>query len=201
MNYLVHLLLAGEDPELQLGGLMGDFVKGPIPASFPEKIALGLHLHRRIDSLAQNSSHTRLSRQRLHPKFGHGRGIIVDIFYDHFLASSWTDYSPESLGSYAAKVYLLLQKSHKQLPTGLQQVAPRMIAHNWLVSYQHRVVVGKALQSISQRLSRTLPLAEGVDELAAHEALLRQDFGEFMTEAMEFVGEEFGITLSQPAMI
>ena len=192
MNYLVHLYLAGADPELQLGGLMGDFVKGPIPADYPEKLALGLRLHRRIDSLAQNSPYTRQSRQRLDPKFGHGRGIIVDIFYDHFLAVNWSDYSTESLASYAEKVYRLLQEQHAQLPAGLQQVALRMIKHNWLVSYQYRAVVGKALQSISRRLSRPLPLGEGIEDLAAHEVLFRHYFEGFMREATDFVKKEFG---------
>lgn len=195
MNYLVHLYLSGADPELQLGGMMGDFVKGPIPADYPEKLALGLHLHRRIDSLAQNSPFTRQSRQRLDPKFGHGRGIIVDIFYDHFLASSWSDFSTEPLESYADKVYRLLQEKHAQLPAGLQQVAPRMIEHNWLVSYQHHWVVGRALKRIAQRLSRPLPLGEGVDDLAAHYALFLLDFKGFMNEAADFVKEEFDITL------
>ncbi|MCK4509292.1 MAG: acyl carrier protein phosphodiesterase [Desulfuromonadales bacterium] len=193
MNYLVHLYLSGADPELQLGGLMGDFVKGPIPTSYPEKVALGIHLHRRIDSLAQNSPHTRQSRQRLDCKFGHGRGIIVDIFYDHFLAANWSDYATEPLASYAKKVYRLLQEQHAQLPAGLQQVAPRMIEHNWLVSYRQRWVVGRALKRIAQRLSRPLPLAEGVDDLAAHEALFLHDFKGFMTEAMDFVKDEFDI--------
>ncbi len=195
MNYLVHLYLAGEDPELQLGGLMGDFVKGPIPADYPEKLALGLHLHRRIDSLAQNSPHTRQSRQLLDTKFGHGRGIIVDIFYDHFLAANWSDYASEPLESYADEVYRLLQKQHAKLPPGLQQVAPYMIKHNWLVSYRQRHVVGRALEKISQRLSRPLPLAEGVNDLAAHEALFLHDFRGFMTEATDFVRDEFGITV------
>ncbi len=195
MNYLVHLYLAGEDPELQLGGLMGDFVKGPLPAGdYPEKITLGLQLHRRIDSFAQISSHTRQSRQRLDPQFGHGRGIIVDIFYDHFLAAHWSDYSTEPLESYADRVYRLLQEQHAQLPTGLQQVALRMIEHNWLVSYRQRHVVGRALERIAQRLSRPLPLADSVNDLAAHEALFLHDFRGFMTEAIEFVRDEFGIT-------
>ncbi len=195
MNYLVHLYLSGPDPEIQLGGLMGDFVKGRIPTDYPEKIALGLHLHRRIDSLAQNSPHTRSSRQRLDPKFGHGRGIIVDIFYDHFLAANWRDFSTSHLTSYAADVYELLQASHQQLPHGLQQVAPNMIEYNWLVSYQHREIVGKALERIAQRLSRPLPLAEGVDDLDTHEVSLMQDFAGFMDEAKIFVKEEFGITV------
>ena len=195
MNYLVHLYLSGSDPEIQLGGLMGDFVKGRIPTDYPEKIALGLHLHRRIDSLAQNSPHTRRSRQRLDPKFGHGRGIIVDIFYDHFLAANWRDYSPVPLESYAADFYTLLQSSHRQLPEGLKQIAPRMIEYNWLVSYQHREVVGKALHRIAQRLSRPLPLAEGVDDLVAHEGSLLEDFAGFLNEATLFVQEDFDITV------
>lgn len=193
MNYLVHLYLAGDDPSLQLGGLMGDFVKGTIPADYPERLALGLHLHRRIDSFSQSSPYIRQSRQRLHPKYGHGRGIIIDIFYDHLLASAWSDYSQEPLESYATKVYRLLQKNHCLLPASLQQVAGRMIEYNWLVSYQHPVVVGKALSRIAQRLSKPLPLGESLDDLAAHAISFRQDFSEFMNEATDFVKLEFDI--------
>jgi acyl carrier protein phosphodiesterase len=70
-----------------------------------------------------------------------------------------------------------------------------MIEHNWLVSYRQRTVVGKALQRISQRLSRPLPLAESIDDLAIHEVSLRQDFKGFMIEATDFVKQEFGITV------
>lgn len=190
MNYLVHLYLAGADPELQLGGLMGDFVKGPIPDRYPEKLARGLHLHRRIDSLAQNSQHTRQSRQRLRPKFGHGRGIIVDIFYDHFLANAWSEYSQEPLPDYASRIYQLLADNHPQLPDQLQQIAPRMAQDNWLVSYRQRVVVARALNRIAQRLSKPLPLGEATDDLAAHEALFQQDFKNFMAEATAFAKAE-----------
>jgi acyl carrier protein phosphodiesterase len=193
LNYLVHLYLAGTDPGLQLGALMGDFVKGPVPAGLPDNVALGLHLHRRIDTLAQNSSHTRQSRQKLQMKFGHGRGIIIDIFYDHFLASTWGDYSPHPLPEFAAQVYQLLRENHDLLPTGLQRILPFMIEHNWLVSYQYREVVARALQRIAQRLSRPLPLAEGIDDLITHEGPLRQDFKCFMAEAADYVEEQFGI--------
>lgn len=190
MNYLVHLYLAGSDPELQLGGLMGDFIKGPIPTDCPAQLARGLRLHRRIDSLAHNSPHTRRSRQRLPEKFGHGRGIIVDIFYDHLLAADWAEYSATPLAAYAADVYRLLQQNHARLPADLQTVARRMIEHNWLVSYQHRQVVGKALQRIALRLSRPLPLGDAVADLDRHEALFHQDFQGFMREAREFADRQ-----------
>ena len=193
MNYLVHLYLSGDDQELRLGGLMGDFVKGPIAPETPTGIARGLRLHRRIDTLSQTSMHTRRSRQRLDARYGHGRGIIVDIFYDHFLAASWQDFAALPLEDYAAEIYQLLQERHAQLPPALRQVAGRMIAHNWLVSYRHQEVVGKALQRIAERLSRPLPLAEGLGDLQQHEALFRQDFQGFMNEAVDLAGREFAV--------
>lgn len=190
MNYLVHLYLAGEDPELQLGGILGDFVKGLIPADYPEKRALGLHLHRRIDTLSQNSLYTRQSRKRLRPGFGHGRGIIIDIFYDHFLATAWPEYSQEPLSDYANKIYQLLKKNHHQLPEKLRQIVPHMEQDNWLVSYQQRFVVEKVLNRIAQRLSRPLPLSDAIADLTLHETLLRQDFTHFMAEAQTFIKNE-----------
>ena len=186
----MHLLLAGPDHDHQLGGLMGDFVKGPITDDFPRGIAQGLHLHRRIDTFSHSNLYTRRSRNRLHPKYGHGRGIIVDIFYDHCLASSWSEYSPEPLEDFAEHVYRLLQIRQHLLPEDLKLVATRMIEQNWLVSYRHFEVVGKALHRISQRLSRPLPLADVTEELASKKDLLKSDFREFMQEAGRFAREE-----------
>jgi acyl carrier protein phosphodiesterase len=192
LNYLVHLYLSGPEPEHQLGGLMGDFVKGPVFDFFPEKIRQGLQLHRRIDSLAHKSRYTRQSRQRLQEKYGHGKGIIVDIFYDHFLAANWNDFSDTALEQYAESIYTLLKQNHAALPEGLQQITPRMSKYNWLVSYQHHEVVGKALQRIAQRLSRPLPLHEATDDLEQHKKLFLADFYKFMDEATGFVKQEMG---------
>lgn len=197
MNYLVHLYLAGEDPELRLGGLMGDFVKGPIPDHYPETISQGLHLHRRIDSLSQYSPHTRKSRQRLDQKYGHGRGIIVDIFYDHFLAANWDAFHRIPLSTYTQQTYDLLQENFANLPPGLQKIAPRMIEYDWLYSYQHPEIVGKALHRIAQRLSRPLPLEEATIELAQHKSSFLQDFESFITEAKDFSCQETGKELYQ----
>ena len=171
---------------------MGDFVKGPIPDHLPPKIIEGLRLHRQIDSLAHNSLHTRQSRQQLHPKYGHGRSIVVDIFYDHFLAANWSLFATVSLEDYAATVYQLLRREHANLPEGLQQIVPRMIEYNWLVSYRHHDVVGKALERIAQRLSRPLPLHEATQDLKLCHDLFFEDFKGFMDEAKDFARRRLG---------
>jgi len=169
---------------------MGDFVKGRIPEYFSPGIRQGLHLHRRIDSFSHSNAHTRRSRQALDPKYGHGRCIIVDIFYDHFLASTWDEYSTEPLEQYAERVYTLLRQHHQLLPHALKSVASRMIKYNWLVSYREFEVVGKALERIAERLSRPLPLGAATDDLARRETFLRDDFRAFMNEAQGFLRRE-----------
>ncbi len=165
---------------------MGDFVKGPIADHYPEDIRLGLTLHRRIDSLAQSSPHCRASRQRLHPRYGHVRSVMVDIFFDHFLAVSWSDYHTEPLEVFAGKFYRTLHEYRPWLPEGLARIAPRMTERNWLVAYREKPTVERALQHLASRLSRPTPLAEGLTELNRCEASLKQDFRRFMLEAQTF---------------
>ena len=183
MNYLVHLYLSGPDPELRLGGLMGDFVKGPLDARYSPGIITGLRLHRSIDSLAAASPYCRASRQRLHPRFGHTRAVLVDIFYDHFLALHWDEFHPQSLTAFAADTYRLLQEHRDLLPEGLARIAPRMAELDWLSSYRDRASVTIALERIATRLSRPTALGEGTVELERCGAELLGDFRGFMTEA------------------
>lgn len=187
MNYLVHLYLAGPDPELQLGGLMGDFVKGPLDERYPPGIVAGLRLHRRIDSLAAVSPHCRASRQRLHPRFGHTRAVLVDIFYDHFLAVHWSEFHPRPLADFAADVYRLLENNRSLLPEGLARIAPRMAELDWLTSYRDRASVKIALERIATRLSRVTALGEGATELERCGDELREDFRSFMVETQHLL--------------
>lgn len=185
MNYLVHLYLVGNDQELQLGSMMGDFVKGVVPEQFPEKIRQGLQHHRKLDTFAHSSPHCRTSRQRLDGRFGHVRSVMVDIFYDHFLAIHWSDYHTLSLEDFAARFYQTLQTHAQWLPEELARIAPRMSDRNWLVAYRQKEVVERALQHLATRLSRPTPLGEGLAELECHEEGLYQDFAGFMEAAKE----------------
>ena len=97
MNYLAHLYLSGDDADIMFGNVIGDFVKGRIPDSYPPRIRDGIRLHRRIDVFAQHHTLFRRSIQRLAPHYGLYRGILVDLFYDHFLAVEWEQLAGEPL--------------------------------------------------------------------------------------------------------
>jgi len=100
VNYLAHLYLSGDDPEIQLGNFIGDFVRGRNPESeYPVKVAIGIHLHRIIDSYTDSHSIVRESKLRLRPVYRHYSGVLVDIYYDHFLARHWNQHHQKMIWS------------------------------------------------------------------------------------------------------
>ena len=183
MNYLVHLYLSDPDPDCQLGNLMGDFVKGPLSGEFAPGIRRGMIQHRAVDTFAQANAAFRRSKRRLDGRFGHCKGVMIDIFYDHILASNWERFATESLEEFAARTYRILEANSARLPAGLRRVAPRMIAGNWLVSYREPQTVATVLCRLAARLSRPTPMAEGAGELTSHRLGLTDDCELFLSEA------------------
>lgn len=184
MNYLFHLYLAEPTEESLLGGLLGDFVKGRLDDRWPEAIRRGIERHRGIDSFAQGNAVARRSLRRIDPSYRHCRSILVDVFYDHFLALNWPLHADIPLDQFARRFYRILEKHHDLLPPGLQRIAPRMIAGRWLESYRDPETVEIVLQRLSGRLSRPTLLAQGGMELGRHFRELEGDFNDFLPQAV-----------------
>src|SRR5258708_9145485 len=108
-----------------VGNFIGDFVKGrSLVATYGDGIAKGIELHRAIDEFTDHHPVVKLSKNRLRPKYRHYSGVIVDIFYDHFLAANWNTYSEEPLDRYAARVYQIVLEHKTILPERLHQILP-----------------------------------------------------------------------------
>jgi len=161
---------------------MGDFVKGPVPKHLPSELRQHLQLHRLIDSYTTESPAFQSSRRRLDPRFRYARGVLVDVFYDHFLACNWSYYSQSQLTDFAQHVYRGLQSCYELLPESLQHQLPRMIEYDWLTSYRQPDVVLRVLQRLETRLRYKFPLAEGFSELERCQIELKSDFTNFMCE-------------------
>jgi acyl carrier protein phosphodiesterase len=186
MNHLAHLYLADPTPECRLGALMGDYVKGRLDENYSPEIRWGLRQHRLLDRFAESNRHFRRSRQRLCPTFGHCRGIMVDVIYDHFLARNWPEYSSLQLERFAARIYGLLEERRAILPPALQKAVPRLVAADWLVACRETATLDGVLKRLASRLSRPTPLDRGLAELLRNYRDLEADFTGFMTEAAQF---------------
>jgi len=185
VNYLFHLFLSGDDPEIITGNFMGDFVKGQLGDDHPPRLRRGIELHRRIDSFARDQEHFNRSRLRLGPEFGLYRGILVDLYYDHFLAVNWSQWSREPLTVYLDRVRLLVEEQRARLPERLQEMVP-LIFEDLLPSYREPAGIGRALERMGRRVKRENPLAGGGAELVRHYDGLQQDFHGFLPAVQAF---------------
>lgn len=187
VNYLAHVLLAGPDPADRLGGIMGDFVKGPLPAGLPPAVAAGVALHRSIDSYADRHPAFRHSRSLVSPERRRYAGVMVDLFYDHLLARYWDEFSMESIEAFSAGLYRLIGEHEALLPTRLAEILPSMRSQDWLAAYRSPEATGRALDGMAaRRLSRPNRLAGALVELQARYAEFEADFRVFMPDARDF---------------
>ena len=136
MNFLAHIYLSGDDDFIKIGNFMADGIRGKEYLNFPVQIKKGILLHRQIDTFTDAHPIFRTSKHRLHKNYGHYSGVIIDIFYDHFLAKNWRTYSATNLNDYTANFYNVLQQNTVSLTLRAKNMLPHMIKNNWLLSYQ-----------------------------------------------------------------
>jgi acyl carrier protein phosphodiesterase len=186
MNFLFHMLLSGTDDQILVGNFMGDFVKGPLVDRFPARIRQGLTLHRSIDTFASRDDLFRRSRLRIDPRYGLYRGVLVDLFYDHFLVTEWHDWSAEPFDKYLVRTRAVIENQRAELPERLQTLVPT-IFEMLLPSYGSVAGIGKALERMSRRVARENPLAGAEAELILNYDGLRADFRGFLPGVRSYV--------------
>jgi len=186
VNFLAHAFLAGEQPVDRLGGLIGDFVKGVLPAGLPLVLAEGVRLHRRIDTFADRQMAFLRSRSRISPLRRRVGGIMIDMFYDHFLACHWPMFSDQPLERFAADMYALIHAHLPLLPDRVAAIFPYMRDEDWLSGYRSVARVSSALDNMGRRMQRTGLLEGAGVELTAHYHAFERDFFDFIADAQVF---------------
>ena len=191
MNWLAHLFLAEPDPEIRLGNLLGDLVKGKARQALNGKMQRGLDCHQAIDIFTDRHPLVRRSKQRIDPKYRRFAGILIDVFYDYILANNWQDYSDIPLTVFTASVYTSWDSYLDVLPVYSQGVIRRMVAEDWLCSYTSLPGIEQTLARISwklnRRTNRQYDLTKAMDELVAHYSALHQDFGLFFPQLQSHI--------------
>ena len=187
MNYLAHLYLAGDQPLALVGALMGDFVKGPVDPQLLPALRAGIQLHRHIDSFTDAHPAFRRSRRRLPANLRRYGGIIVDIFYDHLLASDWSDYHHQPLEQFAQIAYRALDDHRALMPEHMRVRVRGLIRNDVLVAYQHLETIHIALQRTATRLRRPVDLGRASRSLATDRVGYQQDFDEFFPQLETYV--------------
>lgn len=195
MNFLAHAYLSGENSKVLLGNFMGDFIKGrqALNELEPEMIR-GVELHRAIDEFTDNHPIVHESKQRLRSRYRHYASVIVDVYYDHFLAVHWKRYHGEPLESFAASTYDTVQKFPQFLPLPFRNMLPYMISGNWLVGYRDISGIHRALSGMASRTSYDSHMEHASEELRKHYQKFQDEFLMFFPKLKAFAEEWLRMT-------
>ncbi len=189
MNHLAHLFLAGENPDLIIGGFLGDHVKGRLKGERNTGIEQGIALHRSIDAYTDTHEITRRSQSRFQQQYRRYSGIMTDIIYDHFLALDWYNYHPQDLQSFSDDTFRILLGNIADFPLAAAHSCQRLYDYNVLAGYTNDEFIKRSFAYLSNKLTRENPLTSGFQQFADNREELHADFEAFFPQLMTFVDE------------
>jgi len=182
MNWLAHLHLSEPTPEFRLGSILPDFVSIRALADLPLEYQRGIQRHRQIDACTDAHPIFRRSVQRFEPPFRRFGGVLVDIFYDHFLARDWDTFSAWPLPVFAAEFYASFEAHWSDLPPEARPRLQAMREADLLCSYREISGIREVLERIGSRLRRPTDLAASITILERDYDSFRGDFHEFFPQ-------------------
>lgn len=191
MNFLAHIYLSFGDKDITIGNFIADSIRGNKYDHLPQRIQKGITLHRHIDTYTDSHKIPKISSKRLHKNYSHYSRVIVDIFYDHYLAKNWTEYSDTPLEIFVDNFYDQLEENYAILPDGVKRMMPYMISDNWLVNYANMEGISKVLNGMNRRTNNKSKMNFAILDLEEHYADFEKEFTMFFEELIIFSKQKF----------
>ena len=173
-----------------IGNFIADHIRGNNYEGFSKEIQQGIFLHREIDTFTDAHKIVRKSKRRLHKRYRHYDGVIIDIFYDHFLAKNWANYSNIPLDIYTKSIYNLFDKIATELPVKSQQFIKYMIEYNILFNYQFEEGIEKVLNGMNNRTKGKSQMNLAIEDLKLLHKEFEEDFTIFFKDLVNFVNQK-----------
>jgi acyl carrier protein phosphodiesterase len=212
VNYLAHAYLSFGIPDVVVGNLISDFVKGKKQLEYPDSIRKGITLHRAIDTFTDTHPVTRHAKSYFRAVYGLYSGAIIDVAYDHFLANDPDAFAAEvtantteapadttearykapegprvlSLSAFAQQTYRQLTTRESLFPERFARMFPYMRDQDWLYHYRYKEGIFNSFAGLARRAAY-MPAPEQACELfVTHYRDLEACYREFFPSLMDF---------------
>ncbi len=190
MNFLAHLYLSKNNTNIMIGNFIADHIRGNNFNHFSKEIQQGIKLHREIDTFTDGHDIVRKSKRRLHERYRHYDGVIIDIFFDHYLAKNWSNYSEIPLDVFTNSINKLLDNKSPKLPEKSQRFIKYMIEYNILFNYQHIEGIEKVLEGMNKRTKGKSQMNLAIKDLRELDSEFNLDFKLFFKDLINFTNEK-----------
>ena len=177
------MYLSGGDADLLFGNFIADHLKGEErKRAYPLRVRQGIQLHRAIDQFTDQHGVVNQSKIRVRERFGKYAPVIVDVFYDHFLAANWSRYHPTPLPRFAQTTYQQLLQRTEELPAGARHMLPYMVEHDWLTGYSVIEGIARVMNGMSRRARFDSQMDKAPDLLRTAYDAFTSEFNQFFPE-------------------
>jgi acyl carrier protein phosphodiesterase len=185
MNFLAHAYLSFNDPDVLIGNMMADAVRGKQADGYPDKIRNGILLHRSIDTFTDQHELVKATRKIFYPVIHHYALVISDVIYDHFLGNNWHKFSTEDLSTFSMRSYQDMGHRIHYAPEKFKSIFPFMQEHNWFMLYASKEGIHETIMRLSHRSKQFIWGKETVELLNLHYQVLENHFLAFFPELVE----------------
>jgi acyl carrier protein phosphodiesterase len=193
MNYLAHAYLSFNDPEILVGNMISDFVKGKKKFDYPVPIQSGIMLHRAIDDYTDNHPATKEAKAFFRSDYRLYSGAFIDVVYDHFLATDTNVFTESSLFDFSQQVYACLEKNKQWLPERFAGMFPHMRSQNWLFNYRSMAGTEKSFGGLVHRAAYLTESETACRLFEEHYQPLQECYRHFWKDASPFFFKEYKI--------
>ena len=187
MNYLAHAYLSFNEPEILVGNMISDFVKGKKKFTYSPGIQKGITLHRAIDQFTDDHTATKAAKLFFKPAYRLYAGAFIDVVYDHFLANDTNEFTfTDDLLKFSSTVYSTLEDSFSQLPEDFKHLLPFMKKQNWLSNYRNSWGIEKGFWGLVNRAAYLNEATTAFSIFNDHYEELKICYNEFFPQQKEF---------------
>lgn len=190
MNFLAHAYLSFGEAEILTGNLISDFVKGKAQYTYPEEIQKGIRLHRAIDTFTDTHEATKAAMHFFKTPYRLYSGPIIDIIYDHFLATDTTIFPHQSLLPFTHNVYQTLENNAAHLPPSFARMLPYMKTENWLWNYRTQEGIARSLRGLVRRATYLNDSETALQLFQQHYTGLKQCYQGFIEDVKTFAKQQ-----------
>ena len=195
MNLLAHAYLSFKDPEILVGNMISDYVKGKKKFTYPTRIQQGIALHRRIDEFTDEHLTNRELKLIFKPYYGLYASPIIDVIHDHFLANDNNIFAGEDgLKDFSEEVYESLDPFQQLFPDRFARMFPYMRKQDWLFHYRYMEGVRSSLGGLQRRASYLTEMNTAFRLLQENYETLKAGYNEFFPQLEEMSNSEFNAT-------
>lgn len=197
MNYLAHAYLSFNHPEILVGNMISDYVKGKKKFDYPAGIQKGITLHRAIDTFTDDHPATKTAKEVFRPHYRLYSGAFVDVVYDHFLATDDREFPGNSLLNFSAQVYTMLDEYTLWFPEPFSRMFPYMKEQNWLFNYREKWGIEKSLGGVVRRAAYLTESDTAFRLFEEHHQLLSGCYRQFWADLQPFARRQFNLLVSE----